>query len=1151
MSTSYNSITNLFEIDLDVLNTDTANINNALIQNLDANVGNINTFTSTTSTITNAGITNLTSTNGSITNFKTNSIEPLVNANPVVLYSNQTSSCSIGNSLNANPIVFNQDIEVDNIEVDTATVNTQLNTNIIKPLGFNDNLIIGDNFWTGYIGIEQDIISNANITTNNVNANNQLFTNLITANTSIDNLVIGDNTWTGIIDIQQDVDINGDLEADNITINTNFKTNSIEPKTNANPVVLYSAQTNSCSIGNLSNTTNPIRFNQNVSIGTNTNTRQLNVSNEQNTANNNYLQLLNTNYTSRENGIHIRNQNAGVFQNEWYIYTPANNTGLRFFNVSDRFTFSNVGALSLASLSATGNVASAGQIQCIGGANNQVICGTFNTNGTTASLFGNNTTLAITLGNGLTTANLNLMAQNATTGNVVIGTATQTGRVLIRCNLDVGADATQKGITCAYYQAYAVGNLVRLFPTSTTGDIRLGEAQTNGSIQIGHTTPASDLGTLNINKNTVIATGKSLTFSTTSDLKVNSIQPINVGDTTNLMTTSTAQINIGNPASASALAISNTISMASGKNIYLANTTSRIECNNFESFTNSNPVEMYRLLTGSFKIGNLANTNRVEFYQDIDLSTSNKALYVNGISTIDPTQFLVIGQDSDTSYIQIERNTYIYTGKTLFSDTQRATAGAGGTVNLYNDITTGSINFGTGQTSADINIGNLSATTGLILLGTNTTIPSTKSLTLTTITGSTVSSVINLFNNITTGSINLGTGQTTGSINIGNVSASTGLINLNNNVVIPSTESLAVTTINSNGTGLSLSLGNNIINNNVNIGSSINIGSINLGNTSASNCQVNINNDMIFSSGKNLTLDSSSKISTDNIEAYATLPLTIGNNNTTSAISMGTGLTTGNLILGGAGTSGRIIIGNQSATPSAGNGHLTLYNKIHNPFSGGAHFFNVNSSTNLFTTSALSGKQLTTSMYASAPTDNFSVWESNAKDEACFIAQNGDTTIISNPGDQSALWYLDEDNITSANNWAWVGFKMATNGVITASSDRRIKRDIQPVVKTGLLDKLENIEFVNYKMKPPREDIDIERRKYKEVRMGCIAQDVRNYLPEVVDRENNDSFFTIKYSELDMFFHMGVQELIRENKELKERVNQLEEFLKSKYPDYI
>jgi len=262
-----------------------------------------------------------------------------------------------------------------------------------------------------------------------------------------------------------------------------------------------------------------------------------------------------------------------------------------------------------------------------------------------------------------------------------------------------------------------------------------------------------------------------------------------------------------------------------------------------------------------------------------------------------------------------------------------------------------------------------------------------------------------------------------------------------------------------------------------------------------------------------------------------------------SAVSLHYNTTTGTITTGSALTTGKYIIGNTSSTPPTNDGSVQINGILKHAFSSYSTFNNINSGLNLFKTGGLSGKQLTETMYAGASTDIFYSMETGLGETGAFL-QNGNTSIIINPGDNESFWYLDEDAFMDTSGWAWSGYKIGITGGITASSDRRIKRDITPVVKDNLLDVLSKIEFVNYKKKPPTPEQYVKdgeiREKYKTVFMGVIAQDVKLAgLPEVVEKTSEDAYYAVKYDDLEMYFSMGVQELIKLNGLQEKKINDL------------
>jgi hypothetical protein len=137
-----------------------------------------------------------------------------------------------------------------------------------------------------------------------------------------------------------------------------------------------------------------------------------------------------------------------------------------------------------------------------------ILCPTYNSTSATQSLLiGNtNTTASITIGGALSSGSINC------------GLIGMTGNINLRADTSIGTSATNKGLVCNYFSSFNNSDLVRICANLQAGNIRLGETQTTGGITIGHQTPATDSGTLTINKNTVLATNKNLTLGNQSKL---------------------------------------------------------------------------------------------------------------------------------------------------------------------------------------------------------------------------------------------------------------------------------------------------------------------------------------------------------------------------------------------------------------------------------------------------------------------------------------------------------------------------------------------------------------------------------------------------------------------------------------------------------
>jgi hypothetical protein len=140
----------------------------------------------------------------------------------------------------------------------------------------------------------------------------------------------------------------------------------------------------------------------------------------------------------------------------------------------------------------------------------------------------------ITLSTGTITANTfqgtsagsNINLFTSTTGTITVGTTSSAST--FNGDVYVGTSANNKGIVCNYLSTYATSGTMRISPIFTTGSIQIGDSQSTGNITLGHTTPASDSGTLTINKNTTLASNKNLTLGNQSKLVGGSNGSVNI-----------------------------------------------------------------------------------------------------------------------------------------------------------------------------------------------------------------------------------------------------------------------------------------------------------------------------------------------------------------------------------------------------------------------------------------------------------------------------------------------------------------------------------------------------------------------------------------------------------------------------------------------
>jgi len=759
-------------------------------------------------------------------------------------------------------------------------------------------------------------------------------------------------------------------------------------------------------------------------------------------------------------------------------------------------------------------------------------------------------TQALTIGGTNTTSEIRIGGA-LTSGILELGTiGTMTGG--IRCNgdLSIGTTANNKGIACNFFTGLQATNLIRFLQSTTTGSVRICEQQTSGGITIGHLTPASDSGTLTINKNTTLGAGKNLTINSINKIICNTYEGTSATESINLFTTTSGSptfptISLGNTTNSGAFIINpnttmnNNLSLASSKTITLNATGGKVLCNVYTGTATSS----------NLTIGESGNTGDLLIYKTI--TTGNT---YSGNNT-----FSGGNTHSGSNTFSGATNTF---NNTILGNTIQGTTGAS-SISLYG-TTTASVNFATALLNSALTIGSAS-----FVAGTNTgsaviNLPLTCNQKITTpnilVSGLTASKMV-----LTDGSKNLisssytdtdfvlKAGSTmTGTLNVNNIQGSTtsasitlftnssastptitigntsgGNLIINPSVVLSSTKSLSLTTLNSNSSTTSLTIGGNITNNDMNIATSINVGNINIGNNSSVNAPINLRGQVVVGNNKDLVMQGTGIIlcSTYN-SPLATTTMYIANTSTT-----------GSVFIGDVQTSGGISLGNRFGTGQCAVN--TKFNQIRQVSSiDRASFFNVaiGSANNIFQSSMIKANAMPP-IYAFAQTDGWSVWESDTENEGSFIGQNGNTTIICNPGDYSAFHWQDEDTMGSAS-----GFKFSVTGVMSTSSDRRLKRDINPItVASDLLDKLSLIEYVNYKKKSLSEEKYFKngklRQKYQDIHKGLIAQDVKQIFPEVVEREGE--YFMMKYAEIDIYFNMGVQELIKRDKEKQTIIDDL------------
>ena len=175
----------------------------------------------------------------------------------------------------------------------------------------------------------------------------------------------------------------------------------------------------------------------------------------------------------------------------------------------------------------------------------------------------------------------------------------------------------------------------------------------------------------------------------------------------------------------------------------------------------------------------------------------------------------------------------------------------------------------------------------------------------------------------------------------------------------------------------------------------------------------------------------------------------------------------------------------------------------------------------------------------------FSVIDTNYKAQKLELFQpdTGDSDSTST----ACFWSFIKHNSSTGNPDTVGTVKFYYDGDIEANnvshtSDKRLKENIIDAKKENLISDFEKVRFVNYNF------IGKERKE-----LGVIGQELKEIYPSLVVQRNNpkedktdddlETYLSVKYGVLNMKGLMVIQELIKENNELKERLNKIEQVL--------
>jgi hypothetical protein len=143
---------------------------------------------------------------------------------------------------------------------------------------------------------------------------------------------------------------------------------------------------------------------------------------------------------------------------------------------------------------------------------------------------------------------------------------------------------------------------------------------------------------------------------------------------------------------------------------------------------------------------------------------------------------------------------------------------------------------------------------------------------------------------------------------------------------------------------------------------------------------------------------------------------------------------------------------------------------------------------------------------------------------------------IKNKSDNNYIWNIytrDNGNLELFYNGTLRGTFNSTNGVYTSSSDRNLKKDIQPL--ESVLSKLKSLQTYSYQFNW-QESTDKSRS------LGMMAQDVQKYFPELVLQIDNEdgATFQLDYAGLSVVAISAIKEQNAKIEELEKKLAQLE-----------
>ena len=126
---------------------------------------------------------------------------------------------------------------------------------------------------------------------------------------------------------------------------------------------------------------------------------------------------------------------------------------------------------------------------------------------------------------------------------------------------------------------------------------------------------------------------------------------------------------------------------------------------------------------------------------------------------------------------------------------------------------------------------------------------------------------------------------------------------------------------------------------------------------------------------------------------------------------------------------------------------------------------------------------------------------------------------------------------TSASYRLYVAGAIYATGDIVGSSDERLKKNINTI--ENALDKVENLRGVTYEWKEDRQEKDgHDHNNITPKRIGVIAQEILDIVPEVVTHDKENDRYGVSYGHLTGLLIEAVKDLSNKVKDLEKKLEE-------------